>query len=315
MNQPDELNEYLKRTYYDYISGSNENSLLLWSSKENGFVPSICSLISGFTYNPLMADQQYIKGEFTERYVHSSEYQKMIRFGKSVAKLGHTDYMIVGYPNIHNYKHQEWEGSETVYPFSSILFYVITYSHDHPDGRAKNALMNGWQLRTVLQNSLQIHDIDDVGTQKVKNSSIHDYFQYWSRNYLSRKLVKVDIDGGFFENESGNKILVEIKRSKKPPLHDWRPYKNDYANYLMEYQFCKQNNIQFWLLHHEGGTTINEASTISLFEIEEVGSLTSSRWITYNSSNYYRPYLITLDGGINSLEERLARLGLNRKGG
>lgn len=308
----DQLSDYLENTYQYYFSNNKNSSILLWASENTENIPIVCSCIIGLSYSPLDDEKELLirlRNKLNTLYHENPIFNRIINFGKAISKLGQTHYVVIGYPIIDEYSLNDWEESEKKYPFEKVNFFF----KDFTENNSNSQILNGVELRDTLHLLLYISDYS-VGTRKRKNKHISDYFQYWSRNFLAKELIKIDIDGGFFEGDHGEKILIEIKRSNKPPLNKWLPYKNDHPNYYMEYQFCNRNHMHFWLLHHDGKNEISGESEISFFNIKNVKPIEdrSSDFLQYDLP-FGEINIIKLNNDSNSLDSKLMELGLNKK--
>ena len=109
----------------------------------------------------------------------------------------------------------------------------------------------------------------DAGTTKQEKSALSDSFHYWSRMSLSKSITKLDVDG-IIVNDSGDKgILIEIKRSSRPPIPQWTPYLSDRSNYALEAKYSRAVEAYFWLLHHES-RQCHDKEVISFYDISGV---------------------------------------------
>lgn len=311
---PDQLNQYLLSTYSSYFSGSNGSDILLWSSAKYNSIPQICSLNVGmdFDLEAIAANgediEKYIRKKLNQKYCDDKMFKRTLNWGKMIAQVGNTRFVTIVYPSFDKYKLKEWHGLEKKYPFSEVKFFYKDFTCG-----GKSGLVSGESLRKEIHHLLSISN-QRIGTNKEENRQIADYFHYWSRNYLSPEIVKNDVDGGFFDSQTSESVLIEIKRSNKPQLEKWWPYKEDRANYYMEFQFCSKNNLHYWILHHTGKNKIDSNSRISFFDVNNVDpQCATSHFITVNNSYCKDQIEIMPLSGRNSLENELEKLGLNSK--
>lgn len=257
----DELNTYLTNKYPEYIAGRMDCNLLIWGTDENAEqLPKLCTLIVGVEYNPLEATKEQVTTLLNQKYASDNHFKNMYEFGAEIAERGSVPYVVIGFPALRSDYNNRWEQTAEIYPVEAVKFFL----HELPSKLGR--LMNGSELRTFIYNVLG-KDYVDAGTTKAKNKSIADYFQFWSRNFLSRHLVKLDIDGMFFNGTNG--LIIEIKRSNIPPIPEWKPYKNDYPDFSLLKSFSDSISMDFTILHHTGMSACNGDTVISLFEVEQ----------------------------------------------
>lgn len=75
------------------------------------------------------------------------------------------------------------------------------------------------------------------GTSKEVNKSINDAFQRWTRQHLTRRCTVNDIDALQLSGEhafASQPIVYELKRVNEN-LETWKPYTDDYYNYVALY--------------------------------------------------------------------------------
>lgn len=280
--QEDQLSKYLSEHYRSYITSFDDVSILLWQADQHK--PYLFTIIVGMDYRPF-EKVEFPNNIWNRRYVQDYRFKNIIEFAKALANK--RDFVcVIGFPRIEEYKANSWEGSEKKYPQDQVRFIFAEITGNKNDIKH----YSGHELRKQIHSKLGVNNSDNIKTAKSLNKHLADYFQYWSRTFLATRITKLDIDGGFFVGENNEKILIEIKRSNRPPLYQWRPYIADKANYALEYEFCKRNEIYFWLLHHTGTETITSESKISFFEINDVKrtSDSPSDFLRYNNNNTLR---------------------------
>jgi hypothetical protein len=292
----DELNTYLINTYPEYITGRTDCNLLIWGTDENAEqLPKLCTLIVGVEYDPLECDKEQIGTLLDQKYASDVHFNDMYRFGSEIAKRSNVPYVVIGFPSLRMEFNNRWEQTKEIYPVESVKFFL----HEFPS--KGGSLLTGEELRTFIYGTLG-KEYSDVGTTKAKNKSIADYFQFWSRSFLSRHLVKLDIDGMFFNGTDG--LIIEIKRSNKPPIPDWRPYKKDYPDFSLLKSFSDSIGMDFVILHHTGMAPCDGNTIISLFEIEQFISVD----VDMIYSRQELEMLLEADDGLNAyLNKYIAR--------
>lgn len=268
----DELNTYLANHYQEYITGCTDCNLLVWGIDENDDqVPKLCTLIVGVEYDPNNVTQNEIVDKLNSKYLNDNHFKRMYKFGDEIASKGSVPYVVIGFPSFRNEYNGRWEETAESYPVALVHFYL----QELPSKTGR--LIKGLELRNYIYDILG-KAYSDEGTTKAKNKSIADYFQFWSRRFLSRHLVKLDIDGMFYKGSRG--VVVEIKRSNIPPIPAWRPYRNDYPDFALLKTFASSLNMEFVILHHSGGQQCDENTIISMFEVDRFISL--SEGMTYS---------------------------------
>lgn len=257
----DELNTYLINNYPEYMTGRTDCNLLIWGNDENEEqLPKLCTLIVGVEYDPITAVKHQVADLLNDKYRNDIHFKDMYKFGAEIAERSSIPYVVIGFPSLRRDYDGRWEETAMIYPVGVVNFYL----HELPSKVGR--LINGADLRSFIYSALG-KTYTDAGTTKAKNKSIADYFQFWSRSFLSRHLVKLDIDGMFFNGTDG--LIIEIKRSNIPPIPEWRPYKNDYPDFSLLKAFSDSIGMDFVILHHSGMSSCCDDTIISLFEVEQ----------------------------------------------
>lgn len=258
----DQLNAYLVEHYPTYITGRTDCNLLLWGAEERANqTPKVCTLIVGVEYDPKSATEEQVTALINEKHEKDSHFRLMCRFGDEIASKGSVPYIVIGFPCFRTQYDGRWEDTEAAYPLRDVSFLL----YDQPSGKGK--LISGLELRSHLYGFLG-GTYADTGTSKRKNKSIADYFQFWSRSFLTRHLVKLDIDGMLFNQSNG--VMIEIKRSAIPEIPRWRPYRADFPDFGLQKSFADSLHMEFTILHHDGRHSCGPDTVISLFEVEQV---------------------------------------------
>nr|WP_318540253.1 hypothetical protein [Terribacillus saccharophilus] len=102
------------------------------------------------------------------------------------------------------------------------------FSYSSPKGSYED--INSEGLKEILNSELNGID-QNAGTIKLKNKSINDNFQYWTRENLSKFSVINDFDALYLTNQKGKKsMILELKRVEEN-ITTWLPYLDDLKNY------------------------------------------------------------------------------------
>lgn len=264
----DELNDYLRNNYpNNYITGYKDCNLLLWG--KDGAIPKIFSLTIGIEYDPYfgIAKEKSISDILNRKYKTDILFSKLVKYGQKTAERSNIPFIILVYPSLRDKFDGKWNESEMQYDRRKVLFYLFDFSKKE-NRKIKHERIDGRSLTEKIYRSLEV-EYTDEGTTKNENSHLSDYFHYWSRQTLSRNITKLDIDGILINNDGDKGILIEIKKSSKPPIPDWKPYECDKANYLLESNYANRISAYFWLLHHESRPCDDE-EIISFYRIDSV---------------------------------------------
>lgn len=259
----DELSEYLTHHYpNNYISGYKDCNLLLWG--KDGTTPKMFSLVMGIEYDPYLGDEN-ISGIMNRRYFTENTFKRLMLYGKEIAKQNSIPFIVLIYPSLNEKYGEKWAETENVYDRNQVLFYWFEFTK--AENKFSHTVMRGYNLKKKIHDTIGVNYVDE-GTSKLENSHLSDYFHYWSRETLSKRITKLDIDGMLINNDGDKGVLIEIKRSSKPPIPKWKP-NYDKANYMLESNFAKRISAYFWLLHHES-RPCNDEDIISFYVIDRV---------------------------------------------
>ena len=107
--------------------------------------------------------------------------------------------------------------------------------------------------------------ISSIGGEKRINKTINDYFQYWTKENLSKFISFNDVDA--FKILENNKILfLELKRPDES-TNTWLPYLDDSANYKAGIQMESDiKKLKFITISYNS----NQNSQISVFKINKI---------------------------------------------
>lgn len=261
----DELSKYLLETYpNNYITGGDDCNLLIWGTEGAiQHTPKMCSLMIGLEYDPYHLPEAQIKNFLDQDVRNDFTYQKLLSYGSEFARKMSLPFVVIVYPSMRREFEGRWENSKSKYDPEQVNFYCA-YPLDSFQGRT----VSGTVLRSLIYDFLDVHYVD-TGTAKEKNKRLADYFHMWSRDSLTRHIVKFDLDGFLFNEESGKSALVEFKRSSEFPwIPNWYP-KYDKPDYILQHTFARMIGADFWLLHHERRAPLEEGY-VSFFDIKEI---------------------------------------------
>lgn len=294
----DELDEYLKRNYPEnYISGEPDCNLLLWG--KNGTDPKMFSLNIGIEYNPLEGlKEKTIADILNQKYQSNSSFKRLMQYGEKIATKSRMPFIIIGYPSLRFSFDGRWADTEHIYARRQVVFYWLDISKK-TEGKISHEIINGDQLKQYIYSTLEVK-FNDEGTGKDENSHLSDYFHFWSRQTLSRNITKLDIDGVIINNAGNRGVLVEIKRSSKPPIPNWKP-KYDKSNYILESNYAKRILSYFWLLHHES-RACDDDEIVSFYNIVDIDNNQSIDFVICDET------ILEMNvSGENSLKEKIRK--------
>ena len=299
----DELNEYLRSKYpVNYWTGEKDCNLLIWGANRE---PSMCTINIGIEYNPYdeEANKKEIIDILTHKYKTDYAFTRLIRYGKYISDKSAVPFGLIIYPSLRQKYQDRWEESEKEYDREKVRFYWSDLANSTVFD------LSGKQLKDLLYNKMGAI-YTDAGTTKDENSHLADYFHFWSRETLSKNITKLDIDAMILSDNSENGILIEIKRSSKPPIPKWVPHKNDKANYILELEYAKKINALFWLLHHES-RPCNNNDIISFYDIKGINSDKTSDYLM--TSETVLECVVSGDNSLCSRIEEYLRENRNNK--
>ena len=293
----DELSKYLLEKYPDnYITGGDDCNLLIWSTEEDmNRIPKMCSLMIGLEYDPYDLPEAQIRNILNQDIRNDSTYKKLFGYGSKFAENMQSSFLIIVYPSMRKEFEGRWEDSKSKYNPEQVNFYCIE-SPDSFTGR----IVSGAGLRELIYNHLGGNYLD-AGTTKEKNKRLADYFHLWSRDSLTRHIVKFDLDGFIFSEKSGKSALVEFKRSTQVPwIPDWYPT-YDKPDYILQHRFAQMIGADFWLLHHERKAPLEEGY-VSFFDIDEIDESESDYFLHFRRRAMKIP--LHGEGGLDFIIQR-----------
>lgn len=274
----DQLNQYLTQKYSPYyIPGSGSGDILMWgTTRDSQIIPGFLSLNVGVDYDPLSPNPNLTKGMITDTLNQSyadfdgnSPFAAFFRIFRLLSYRADLPCIFIAYPTLPAYSDDQWEKTLEAYPLEDVRFYVWNLKEP------KAKFLTGKELKNEIYSILDVN-FQDQGTGKEKNKSIHDYFHYWSRCFLSAHIRKQDCDGILFDKSGTNCSLIEIKRSSNPPIPKWRPYIDDENNYRNQLAFARSLKACFRLLQHEGNP-VTEAGQVSFWDIRGINETEAER--------------------------------------
>lgn len=293
----DELSAYLLERYpRNYITGGEDCNLLIWGAESGDrYIPKMCSLTIGIDYDPYNLPDTDIINTLNGNVQENFTYQKLLNYGTVFAEKTGLPFMVIVYPSMRKEFNNNWEKSVIRYDTDRVQFYC-TESINPCTGRT----VSGAELRNLIYKKLK-YRYTDKGTTKEKNKRIADYFHMWSRDSLSRHIVKFDLDGFIVNAACGKDVLVEFKRSTQCPwIPEWYP-KYDKPDYILQYTFAQMIGADFWLLHHEQRVLLEEGY-VSFFDINGIDESKSEYFLKFRK----RAMKIPLHGerGLDSIIQR-----------
>jgi len=110
-------------------------------------------------------------------------------------------------------------------------------------------------------------DIKDEACAKYLNDKTSSAYHVWQRNSLGYNITVSDIDLVRLHN-SKYVELIELKRSYKE-VSDWKPYRDDYANFNLLYRLSVSLNLCFTIAYNQRVTKPNFSDIkepLSIFE-------------------------------------------------
>ncbi|WP_167769477.1 hypothetical protein, partial [Thermococcus sp. GR7] len=90
----------------------------------------------------------------------------------------------------------------------------------------------------------------EFGTTK-KSHSAPSPFRLWGRRYLPTAYIPLDIDILISNNQNIPRVLVEIKRTDKIPVREWKPFNEDWRQYLVYLTLTREISMEFILINQE----------------------------------------------------------------
>lgn len=260
-----ELGKYMLERYPDsFITGGDDCNLLIWGAEgADRHTPGLCSLVIGLEYDPYALPEERIRGILDKLFSDNLTCRKLFLYGNEFAGKTKLPFAVIVYPSMRGEFEGRWEESGRKYDPERVEFYCV-----HSGDSIHRGTVSGAALRSVLYAFLNV-SYSDNGTAKEKNKTLADYFHVWSRECLTRHIVKFDLDGFLFNEKSGKSALVEFKRSSQAPwIPEWYP-QYDKPDYIMQNTFAGMIGAGFWLLHHERRAPLSEGY-VSFFDIGDI---------------------------------------------
>lgn len=260
-----ELGKYMLENYPDnFITGGDDCNLLIWGTERaDRHTPGLCSVVTGLEYDPYALPEARIRETLGTLFSDDLTFRMLLWYGSKFAKEMKLPFAVIVYPSMREEFGGRWEKSRSKYDPERVKFFC-THSRDSYQG----GTVSGAALRSLIYGFLNV-SYSDTGTAKKKNKMLADYFHVWSRECLTRHIVKFDLDGFLFNKESGKSALVEFKRSTEAPwIPEWYP-QYDKPDYVLQHMFAKMIGADFWLLHHEKRAPLS-AGYVSFFDISDI---------------------------------------------
>lgn len=260
-----ELAKYMLENYpNNFITGGDDCNLLIWGTE--GAVrhtPRLCSLLIGLEYDPYNLPEARIRDALGTSFRSDLTCQKLLWYGSKFVEKMNLPFAVIVYPSMREEFEGRWEESGSRYDPERVQFFCA-----HSGDSFQGGTVSGAGLRSLIYGFLNV-SYSDTGTGKEKNKTLADYFHMWSRECLTRHIVKFDLDGFIFNEDSGKSALVEFKRSSQYPwIPEWYP-QYDKPDYILQHTFAKMIGADFWLLHHETRAPLSEGY-VSFFDISDI---------------------------------------------
>jgi hypothetical protein len=110
--------------------------------------------------------------------------------------------------------------------------------------------------------------LQNTKTNKYLNDKTSSAYHKWQRDQLGKNLVVSDIDL-WLMNDSKPFVIFELKRSIIS-LEKWKPYKDDYSNFILLTNLCQLAGIKFFILYNvrEKNPTKDIIDRIKIFHLK-----------------------------------------------
>lgn len=90
--------------------------------------------------------------------------------------------------------------------------------------------------------------VKSTSTHKYLNDKTSSAYHKWQRSHLGYNIVVSDIDLWLIEDDKPI-VIVELKRSIIA-LDKWKPYSDDYANFILLAKLCQSSGIKFSIMYN-----------------------------------------------------------------
>jgi len=106
-------------------------------------------------------------------------------------------------------------------------------------------------------------------TAKYLNDKTSSAYHKWQRDRLGNDIVVSDADLWFKDKNDNPSIVFELKRSIIS-LEKWKPFKDDYPNFILIAKLCLRAGIRFFIIYNvRKKNPVNDMiDNINLFEIK-----------------------------------------------
>lgn len=238
----DQLCEYLSAQFADQIAtSSKDETLLFWSA---GGKSRLATLLLGYKGSLEHATAQEAAMRYARKqYRKSLNCRHLYRIGMDLSQ--NDGFLVIVFPDID-------PNQSNSSPLEQTLLVAS------PKDGTKLHAKEGRALAQEIHNLLGVSS-GPLGAGKAVNRAVADYFHYWSRATLSRSISKVDVDAFLFGEKQS--ILVEVKRSSRPPIPRWRPYSDDEPDFRLQIDMAQRLGARFAILHHETNPNSLEIDT------------------------------------------------------
>lgn len=92
--------------------------------------------------------------------------------------------------------------------------------------------------------------VSDTQTTKYLNDKTSGTYHNWQRSSLGAALTVSDIDLWRLNKNGNPEFIFELKRSYYD-LHHWKPFADDYRNFMLISNFCNMAGLQFRIIYNQ----------------------------------------------------------------
>lgn len=280
-----ELSSYLKNVYGDnYITGENGRDLLIWGARgESEHIPRLCTLTVGYDYSPYSLTEDDAERMLSEIRQNDPAFDRLYDYGyRFAARLG-IYLLVILYPSLKQEFDGKWEESKKVYDEEKVMFWCRDVIQDN------DRIVTGAELRSLIYDKLG-HHFEDKGTSTDENIGSAGYFRTWSRDCLSGRIAKFDLDGFIFSNKNGRPALIELDMSVSPVgAPGWHPRLKNKPDHKLQLQFARAIGAEYWLLHYGYADKITEDTKISFLRVKGISDIKKEAAAPDNYDPVYGP--------------------------
>lgn len=253
----DQLSSYFKNKFEEKYITCDEGQSLLFLADKKTFQVKIILYTVKTDYSPNETDDEVILAA-VNKVLPSTIINPVYQFAARLAKQVEVTFLPIYFPG-----KTPADGEEHNPPK-----FVITNPSGTTIGiRDEVTFIKG------LHKEIGINPNNEP--PKPVNKSVADFFHIWSRDNLAcgnNGITKCDLDGMFLNSDNKPAILLEIKRSKKIPAKDWKPYLNDFTGLHLLHNVARECGSELWVIHHGTDPLADEVDIdfkFSLFKITD----------------------------------------------